>query len=130
MSKATFSKLSNVIYAIDVIDRIEELQYNLGQIEGDHYTSAEEGSMQIELDLLLDLQRQAEGISEWEDGTHLVRDSHFKEYVRDECYEDCEVNLNEWPFCCIDWEAAAEQYQHDWRLLDFDGSRYWIRDIG
>ena len=81
-----------------------------------------------ELHILLDLQDECEGYSDWRHGETLIRDSYFTEYAQqladDLGYIKKDVN---WPYDCIDWEKAADELKTDYTSVDFDGVEYWIR---
>ena len=113
----------DVIDSRDIIDRIEEL-------EGIEDQSNEEAQ---ELAILLKVQEQADGYSDWEYGETLIRESYFTDYIKeliDDCYElPKEFNSSEWPWrhMTIDYQAAADEAEYDYTRIDFDGVDYLIR---
>ncbi len=114
------SHRDEVIDSRDVIARIEEL-------EGEE-DSLEEGD-RAELDSLRDLARQAEPYADdWAHGVSLIRDSHFKMHAQ-EMADDCGLlkRGENWPYTCIDWDAAAEELQQDYTAVEFRGVTYWVR---
>src|SRR5208283_4356595 len=69
-----------------------------------------------------------EGISEWEDGATLIRDSYFEQYAEELADDIGAIDKNAgWPLTCIDWTKAAEQLQQDYSSVDYDGVDYWVR---
>ena len=113
----------DVIDSREIIDRIEEL-------EGIEELSSEEAQ---ELAVLLKVQEQSEGYSDWEYGEALIRDSYFTDYIAElikDCYElPKEFNSGAWPWrhITLDYEAAADEAKDDYTWIDFDGVTYLIR---
>lgn len=136
------SNKDDIIDSRDVIARIEELQDEKTDLEQqrDEAVDADKETAEAaladwiddfgdELKALLALQGEAEGYSDWRHGVALIRDSHFKDYVRElaeELHGD-KMRSAEWPFDCIDWEKAATELQQDYTSVDFDGVDYWVR---
>jgi len=56
----------------------------------------------------------------------LIHEDYFQTYAQ-QIAEDCGGDTREWPFCHIDWEAAAEALQMDYTCVDFDGETYYVR---
>jgi len=106
----------DIIDSRDVIARIAELNAN-ESLEDDEKS---------ELLALEELQDAVRAGSDWEDGVALIRDSYFErhaqEYASDVGYSR---DIASWPFCHIDWEAAATSLQQDYSSADFDGETYW-----
>ena len=84
-----------------------------------------------ELTKLKEFAEEAEGYtSEWEDGAYFIRDSYFTEHAQEEAESCCEMPDNggsNWPYCCIDWEAAANMLKMDYSCFEFDDEDYWVR---
>lgn len=77
---------------------------------------------------LKDLERQAEGYSDWQDGAQLIRESYFQDYAQQLADDIGAVNANAtWPNNCIDWEQAARELVVDYTSVDFDGVAYFVR---
>lgn len=90
---------------------------------------------------LADLAAQGETLADWTYGVTLVADDYFTEYAQQladdiGCFHitDGPYGLGtsrdlstEWPFTCIDWEAAATALQADYTALTFDGITFWAR---
>ena len=113
----------DVIDSRDIIARIEEL-------EGIEEPNAEEAQ---ELAILLKVQEQADGYSDWEYGETLIRESYFTDYIK-ELIADCysipkEVESGAWPWrhMTLDYQAAADEAEYDYTRIDFDGVDYLIR---
>lgn len=72
---------------------------------------------------------EGENCSDWEYGETFIRDSYFEDYA-EELARDCVDGFNdrnEWPYCHIDWEAAACSLRMDYSSYSFDGVTYWAR---
>ena len=81
-----------------------------------------------ELAALKALAEEAQGCGDWRYGDTLIRDSYFCDYAEKlahDCYDMKQAES--WPFCHIDWEAAAGALKQDYSSVDFDGVTYWIR---
>lgn len=93
----------------------------------DEFDDSDEGQ---ELKALLAFQEEAEGYApDWNHGATLIRDSYFEDYAR-QLADDLHgrgVRDAEWPFTCIDWEAAADELKQDYTSAEFDGVTYWVR---
>ena len=113
----------DVIDSRDIIARIEEL-------EGIENPSSEEAQ---ELAILLKVQEQADGYSDWKYGESLIRESYFTDYIKEliaDCYElRKEFNSGAWPWrhMTLDYQAAADEAEYDYTRVDFDGVTYLIR---
>lgn len=88
----------------------------------------EVGSDAIELKDLIELREQFG--REWNDGVTLVEDSYFETFAGEEAESIGAfiARSSAWPYCCIDWQKAAEQLQMDYSSVEFDGKTYWYRD--
>lgn len=125
------SEISNhdeVIDSRDVIGEIEALRSNLAEFGPDDEMAE---TWQEALKALESLADQASDYaSDWEYGETLIRDSYFTEYAQ-ELADDLGYmsgsTAEQWPFTCIDWEAAARDLLMDYSAVDFDGVTYWIR---
>lgn len=84
------------------------------------------GSDAMELKNLIELKDQFG--SEWIDGITLVLDSDFQEFAEDEADQLGLVENKQWPYCCIDWEKAANRLQMDYSSVEYEGQTYWYRD--
>jgi hypothetical protein len=129
----TIDNTVDVIDSRDVIERIEELrdERDAHDEEGRGRSWAEEYPEEAEeLRALEELQSEAEGYaSDWRHSAQLIRDSYFEDYARglaEDLHGDA-LRRTEWPFSCIDWEAAASELQQDYTAVDFDGVTYWVR---
>ena len=87
----------------------------------------EVGSDADELKNLIDLREQFG--REWFDGITLVREKDFAEFAEDEADQLGLIeDTNAWPYCCIDWEKAANQLMMDYSSVDYDGETYYYRE--
>jgi hypothetical protein len=80
-----------------------------------------------ELKALQALEAEAEGYSDWRHGAVLIRDSYFETYARQQADDLYDIRDASWPFCCIDWEKAADELKQDYTSVTFDGVDYWVR---
>ena len=119
MTKKTdpISNTDNMIDSRDVIARIKALQED---------TDLDED----ETEELAALQALAENVNhpDWKDGVALIRDEYFVTYAQ-ELAEDLGMSRHsaDWPFCHIDWDAAADSLRQDYSRIDFAGETYWMR---
>lgn len=87
----------------------------------------EVGSDADELKNLIELKDQFG--REWNDGITLVREKDFVEFAEDEADQLGLVeDTNAWPYCCIDWQKAADRLMMDYSSVDYDGETYYYRD--
>ena len=118
----------DVIDSRDVIARIEELESEMEDLEGQELENWKE-DYQDELDSLKALAEEAEGSPDWEYGETLIRDSYFTEYAEELCKDIGEIP-KELPWYIanhIDWDGVASELKQDYMSVDFDGVEYWIR---
>lgn len=68
--------------------------------------------------------------SDWRYGEALIRDSYFVDYVKEfaEDMHGSAVSDAKWPFNCIDWDEAADEFKVDYTEINFDGESYWVRN--
>ena len=67
--------------------------------------------------------------SEWSYGVTLIDEDDFTEYAEDlasDLYGE-QVRNASWPFCHIDWEAAADSLRMDYSQVDYLGTTYLYR---
>ncbi len=78
----------------------------------------------------LDLMEQAEQYSgESFRNTQLINDNKWVEYAQQWAEDISGVSRDaEWPFNCVDWEAAAEQLKQDYPSISVDGNTFWVRN--
>ena len=83
---------------------------------------------QADLAVLRALADEASDSPDWAYGETLIRESYFEEYAQELAEDVCEMGkAQDWPFCHIDWEAAAKSLQQDYSEVDFDGVTYLVR---
>lgn len=62
-------------------------------------------------------------------GETLIRDTHFEDYAYELAHDVCQnLNTTDWPYCHIDWAAAAEALKMDYSCVDIAGYEYWFRN--
>jgi hypothetical protein len=141
----TINAISNqddIIDSREIIERIEELKE---LIEGEglrayrsmlpsKYFEDTCAEYRKELNALEALAKEAgDYSSDWIHGEQLIRRSHFVDYIAElisDCYElPKELTSGSWPYrhITIDYEAAADEAEHDYTSVDFDGVEYLIR---
>jgi len=118
MSK--FSKDTDVIDSREIIERIEELR---GALDG-----APTPEIYAELQALAALDNAGRDASEdWQHGVTLINDDYFVEYARELAEDIGAVRPGaSWPLSYIDWEDAAQELQHDYCAVEFDGRLFWV----
>lgn len=117
------SYLDGYMDSRDMQRRIDELE-----IDPEAYEFALAQDEQDELDTLLALKEEAEDYG-WEYGIMFIREDYFVEYTQEfieECFVIPGVDLNRFPFNCLDWEEAARQLAQDYSEAEIDGvTMYW-----
>lgn len=65
-------------------------------------------------------------------GVSIISDGYFTDYIRERFIDtrdsDNPVNLNDWPFSHIDWDAAADEEQRHYTHVTFAGRKFWVED--
>lgn len=145
MRKTEDVRGEKVIDSRDVIERLEQLEeWRASAIESatdedaETWTSEdgtvygecadwdeETASEWIELRAFAD---DAESVADWWHGEAFIRDDYFVEYA-EELANDLGLTMksNEWPYCHIDWEEAAEALKQDYSLFTLGSYEYWAR---
>jgi hypothetical protein len=80
-----------------------------------------------ELDALKELEEECSNFSDWADGLTFIRDGYFDEYAQDLAMEIYNIDVNVWPFTCIDWDDVADKLKDDYTTVDFGDEQYWVR---
>lgn len=81
-----------------------------------------------ELAALEALADEAEGYGDWADGATLIHAEYWEDYVRELAEDIGAIDRNaSWPHTCIDWKAAAEEFEADYMTVEFDGVTYYMR---
>jgi hypothetical protein len=115
---------------IDTRDLVKELRDLEAEIEsqedGPGDTSMEEKRAQEIRDLFEEIAQYADESPE--DGIfQLIEDSGFSAYA-EELADDLGTPVStDWPYCHIDWDAAAEALKAEYTSVDFAGSTWWFR---
>jgi len=65
--------------------------------------------------------------SDWRRGVPCILESEFADHIKESASELVDVDLNRWPFNCINWDDAAEEMKGDYTEIDFDGYAYYVR---
>ena len=139
-------KGNNIIDSRDVILRFEELEDELSSLESaleDAENEEDQEAIEVlqadidswkndnedELHELEKLVKDGQDYSaDWIYGATLIHDDYFTRYAEELASDVCDMkSASEWPFCCIDWDAASEQLKQDYTEIDFGGESYWVR---
>jgi hypothetical protein len=118
------SNSDDVIDSRDVIKRIEDLEGEHSNCDGDPDNCPLDDEERAELEALKALESQCEHYCNWRHGATLIRDSYFTTYAR-ESTEDIAGEIPSW--VVVDWDATAEGMQIDYTSVEFDGVTYWVR---
>lgn len=128
----------------DLVEAVEEARavYTEGQEVTAHDTLAaddleaaqealddwDKGDEGAELKELKSLADDFGGYGDWEHGDVIIREDHFQDYA-EELAEDIGTvsREREWPFCHIDWEAAAEALKMDYTTAKAFGHTWYMR---
>ena len=116
----TISKFDDIIDSRDLMERIEELEDEIDNLDDEE----KEG-----LELLKKFASEFEGYApDFAYGEVAIRDSYFKQYAMDLAEDIGAIDRNSsWPNTCIDWEQAARELQMDYSGIEFEGVTYWVR---
>lgn len=130
-TKDTISNSDDLIDIRNVIERVEELEDQLGPMDEADGTDQDERLELATLVALLDECKGNGGDEQWRGDWYpitLIRDTYFEDYAR-ELAEDIGAIKDDasWPYTCIDWERAARELQMDYTAIEFDGVTYWVR---
>lgn len=129
----------NTIDVCDVKARLEELATRLGPafihdpLAARDQLTFEDWAAQIATDATGQLQEDAQELIDLRQlvdqlltpATTLIHDSYFEQYARD-LADDIGLPAG-WPADYIDWEAAANALQRDYRSCEYVGQTYWYR---
>jgi hypothetical protein len=66
----------------------------------------------------------------WNYGVTLIRDSYFVTFAQQHANNIGQFaggESQQWPYSCIDWEAAARELQQDYTAVKYDNVTYWVR---
>jgi len=106
-------------------ERIDELESELELMpEAERGDSDEHHELKMWLEF-----RENANTSEWRHGVTFIADPYFVEYAKELAEDIGAVGRDQqWPFCHIDWEAAADALKMDYTELDIEGRTFWRRD--
>ena len=66
--------------------------------------------------------------NEWRDNDPFVDEDSFLAYAEYVAESIGAIDDDtSWPFCHIDWEAAADALKMDYSSVEFEGTTYWYR---
>lgn len=123
----TISTGDDVIDSRDIQKRINELADMLAGIDDENRQNYV-GEI-VELMVWDALKEETEGAG-WEYGIAFIREGYMEDYAR-ETAEDIygkELSESHWPFTCIDWEQATEEFKMDYSSIEIYGVDYWYRE--
>jgi len=118
METKEISNSEEIIDSRDVIARIEELESELEDFEGDEDDKED----------MTDELKAASCSPDWPYGEILINDGYFEEWAEDFARDIGAISFDvQWPLTYIDWDAAAHALRQDYIEVDFDGVVYQIR---
>ena len=134
MPKRDISNSDDVVDTRDVMERIDELESEIGDAPDADELAADQGGEdefadeRAELAALKSFADDVESYCNMRDGEALIRDDHFVKYAQ-ELAEDTGMISRDvsWPYTCIDWDKAADELKHDYSSAEWDGVTYWFR---
>jgi hypothetical protein len=124
----------HVINVDDLTERVDELVDNESAFSkaGRKAAGVPECEELCELRAVLsDLQGKG-GDHQWNGEWYpqcLIRDTHMENYAR-EFADDCGMlnkDKDSWPYTCIDWMKATEEFKQDYSSIEIDKITYWYR---
>lgn len=132
--------MTNFIDTRDLHDRYNELQYKIYEAQEEWMDSDDAGTEKPEAVDVLD----TEELSDWEElsdmedsipdfwhGETLIPEDELEQYAKelaeDLGYTGRNVEGQSWPFCYIDWSAAAEALRQDYTEYEWQGTTYLAR---
>ena len=136
--------MADLIDTRDLRKRLEELEDELLTLTN-AIEDAEEEDNEEENEALEDAQNELE---EWQEeneeelkelrylqnevyefnyGATLINDDYFPQYAEDLADDLYGVQSRDWPFCHIDWDAAADALKIDYISVEYQGEIYWVR---
>ena len=142
------SNLCDVIDTKDILARLEELQGEYLDGEGEPITSAaqwsdEDWQEQATLSNLISVVRDDANDSP-EDGVTLIRETYFADYIKEQYSDGMGPELHRYddktgryslfmwddlmdmaPFSNIDWAAVADNASTDYSQIEYDGVTYY-----
>lgn len=128
---ADIDNTQDIIDVRDIIARFENLQASIEYFdEQGHRPDDEEVAERDTLASLLEDLKGNGGAEQWKGDWYpvtLIRDSYFEDYARELAYDIHGARMSDaqWPFTCIDWEAAVRDLQIDYTSVEYDGITYW-----
>lgn len=123
-AKTDFDEIDRLNNNIDAIkDSIDAVKGNISLVRNDIIDVKEE------LEPLQELQDDAEGYcgGSWHSGVILIHENNFEDYARELASDMGDINDNNWPYCHIDWEAAAEALKMDYTTVEFECTTFFFR---
>lgn len=120
----------------DIIARVEELEaeaQELNQTENFNLWAHTYPDHAAELATLCNILAELAGNGgdeQWRGDWYplvLIRDSHFKDYIR-ELLADCgDVSAKLPNYVVVDWDATARNFHVDYSTIEINGATYWYR---
>lgn len=136
------------IYAKDLIERYDELQSELDDLQEAIEETREELTTAIEDGTDHEEEQDRvivaeEKLADWENreefdslkeiideinrDTTLIREDLFPKYAQ-ELAQQTGVDLDSWPATCIDWDQAADELKSDYTCIEFAGESYLVSE--
>lgn len=128
MNNETKLNLSaDIIDVRDIIARINDIDLDTPE------TLQEKWDNGVEYDLLLEILDELKGNGgdeQWRGDWYplvLIRDSHFKDYIRELLAECGDISAKLPNYVVVDWDATARNFHVDYSTIEIDGATYWYR---
>lgn len=126
-----FNNTRNYIDSRDVIayaDYLaEQIALHEDPQEGDEDPEIELVEAADELGAVVDFIQTASDSPDWEYGETIIPEDDFVDYAKELAEDLSGMREHGWPFCHIDWDAAAESLKMDHIEATYRGRGYLIR---
>lgn len=132
MNNAAFDGTDDMLDSRDIIERIEELEALLENMEDpelsdeDRNEAADEFDRD-EYDALKALQDEGAYISDWEYGATLIAEGYFTDYCMGLLSDIGYIPSDIPGWIVLDAEATAENMKADYTEIEFMGTTYYAR---
>ena len=106
-------------------------QYAASRIGAPEDEMTEERAKLSNIESLMAELQGAGGDFQWEGDwypSHIIAESHMRDYAQ-QMAEDCDMIKPDagWPYTCIDWERATEEFKQDYTIVEFNGNTFYCR---
>ncbi len=126
---ANFDGHDDIIDSREIIERIEELEAEATNEDGDIDAELLLPEDAEEYAALILLREDAESLADWHHGETLIHEDYFTQAMKELC-EDTGLlpdNLPWWLEDNINWDGVADNLRADYTDFQFRGAIYWAR---